>query len=944
MTPLLRTLFVAILLVAFAIAPSRAQTDKPLDAKGIGLTSVLPLNPAVRTGTLENGLKYFILHNAKPEHRAELRLALNAGSVLETDAQQGLAHFCEHMCFNGTKNFNKDALVRYMESIGMRFGADVNAYTSFDETVYMLQIPTDKPDIIDHSFQILRDWAHDVTFDGAEIDKERGVIIEEMRGRKGAAQRLQDKHFPVVYHDSKYAQRLPIGKEDILTSFQHETLRQFYRDWYRPDLMAVIVVGDIDMDATEKMIREKFSSIPRPAASVVRTTTPVPDHPQTLYSIAADPEVTSTSIALYMKYPPRPMSKAIDYRNVLIDGLIDEMLNDRLDELTRRADPPYIRASAGYGGMTRGKDAFQMRLTVTEQGIERGFEAALTELARVRQHGYTATELERAKTGMLRSTEERYNERDKTESRGLASGLVNYFLTAEAEPGIALEFGLQKRFLPAITIAEINNRMKERFIDGNTVVTVSIPEKSGAALPKEERLREIQTTTLQRPVEAYVDKVANTPLAVPPANRVTITDERALPELGVTEWRLSNGIRVVVKPTQFKNDEILFSAFSPGGSSLVSDADQLSATLATAILSQSGVSEFSLTDLKKLLTGKVVSVSPTISELEEGFSGSVSPKDLETLFQLVYLHFTAPRQDTAAYQAFVKQMHTMLKNAGSQPEAVFRDTASTVMAQYHARRRPLTAQRLEELRFDRAMEVYRDRFADAGDFTFFFVGNVDPATLKPLVLRYFGSLPTTGRKETWRDLGITQPPGIVDRTVRKGLEKKSTVLIYFTGPFEWNAQNKYELTSLIEILRMKLREQVREEKGGTYGVQVMGAPDHYPRGEYRIVITFGCNPDRADELTKVTLDVLRDVATNGVTQEYVDKTKEIQRRERETNLKENRWWQGRLRTQYVNGDDPMEIMQYDTLVEGLTPAAIKQTAAQYLNMQHYARFVLLPEK
>jgi zinc protease len=593
--------------------------------------------------------------------------------------------------------------------------------------------------------------------------------------------------------------------------------------------------------------------------------------------------------------------------------------------------------------MARSKDAFNLRVSVSGNDVARGYRAALTELQRARLHGFAATELERAKTEMLRRTEDRYNERDKTESRALASGLVDYYLTNDAEPGIEIEYALQKKFLNGITIGEINTRLKQRSVDGNTAVTVTLPEKEGVPKPEERELRAVSEAVATSTPEPYVDAVADKPLVEPPANATDIAGETAIPELGVTEWRLSNGIRVVVKPTQFKNEEILFGAFSPGGSSLVDEGDQLSATLAAAIMTSGGVGEFSLTELKKLLTGKVATVQPSIGELQEGFGGSVAPKDLETMFQLVYLYFTAPRRDEAAYQALVTQLRTMLQNAGRQPEAVFRDTVSVTMAQYNPRRRPMTLERLDELNLDRAYEVFRDRFADAGDFTFVFVGNVNLETFRPLVLRYFGSLPVTGRKETWRDLGIKPPDGVVDKAVRKGIDKKSTVQFHFTGSFDWNTQNRYEFLSLIEVLRMRLREQVREEKSGTYGVQVMGAPDRYPRGEYRIVINFGCNPDRVEELTATTMSVLREIIEKGVPKDYIDKTQEIQRRERETNLKENRYWLGRLQQAYYFGEDPREILQYETMVNGLTPEAVQRAAARYLDLNHYARFVLLPE-
>jgi zinc protease len=943
MTRIRAAVFCLLLALYLPFAASAQDSTGLPDVRAIGLGTLIPLDPVVRTGRLDNGLTYFIRKNARPERRAELRLAVNAGSVLETDAQQGLAHFCEHMCFNGTRQFSKDAIVTYMESIGMRFGANLNAGTGLDETVYQLQIPTDRPGVIDSGFRILRDWAHDVSFEDGEIDKERGVILEELRLDKGAGKRLQDKQLPVLFHGSKYADRMPIGKEEVIASFPHDTLRAFYRTWYRPDLMAVVVVGDVDVDAIEARIRAVFADIPAPAAPIQVPVTPVPDHQDILYSIESDPELTTTSVSVTVKCDVRPLVKGKDYRDQLVDRLIDAMLNARLSELRRLADPPFVSAYSSYGRMLRSKDAFSLDVYPVGDAIGTAYDAALTELVRVRLHGFTATELGRAKAELLRATETRYNERDKSESGELVWPLVSHFLTRRAAPGIAVAFALQKKYMDGIGINEVNTRARQRTTGRNTVVTVSMPGKPGMRKPTEAELGAIAGAAAARQPAAYVDTLANRPLAEPPANATAIAASRAVPELGITEWRLSNGMRIVLKPTTFKNDEIYAFGISPGGTSLAADADEVSADNAVAILQQSGAGPFSQNDLTKLLAGKLVMVMPFLSELMEGLFGRTTPQDLEALFQLFYLHATAPRRDTAAYRSVLARLRTQYENAALDPASVFQDTIAVTMRQYHPRRRPMTVARLAELDLDRALSVYRDRFADAGDFTFIIIGSFDTAAVRPLVLRYLGSLPVTGRAETWRDLGIRTPEGVVEKTVRRGIEKKSSVEMHFTGPFDWTLQERYDFQSLIDVLTIRLREEVREEKGGTYGVSVSGGPQRYPRSVYSIAVSFGCDPDRVEELTGTVMQVIATIAAEGVAQDVIDKVKEMQRRERETNLKENGFWIGMLLDAYYNNDDPADILRYDALINGLTPGAVQRAAARYLDAARRARFVLLPE-
>ncbi len=565
----------------------------------------IPVDPQIRIGVLENGVKFYIRVNQKPENRAELRLAINAGSVLENDQQQGLAHFTEHMAFNGTKNFERQELVNYLESIGMRFGPDLNAYTSFDETVYMLQIPTDSSAIVHRAFQILEDWAHNISFEDKEIDKERGVIIEEWRLRRGADSRMRDKQFPILFKDSRYAERLPIGKTEILKTFEYQTLKDYYRTWYRPDLMAVVAVGDFNPDSMQALIEQHFSNVPVPMTSVKRPLYPVPDHDGTLFAIASDPEATRSTISIYYKQDVQAESLVTDYRKMLVENLFNSILNTRLRELVQQADPPFLFGYSSKGRFIRSKEFYTLGAGVSENGIQRGLEALLTEALRVKKYGFTGTELEREKIDMLRGLERAYNERDKTQSRVYAAEFLRNYFEQEPIPGIAYEFDLAKIYVPGITLEEVNQLADAWITPGNKVILVNMPEKEGVVIPTEEDLTAVFAIVDGKEINAYVDEVIDEPLVdvIPVSGK--IVSEKIIDDLKITEWVLSNGVRVILKPTDFKNDEIRMTAFSPGGHSLYPDKDYLPAITATQIMGQSGLGKFDLMELQKKLTGKL---------------------------------------------------------------------------------------------------------------------------------------------------------------------------------------------------------------------------------------------------------------------------------------------------------------------------------------------------
>ncbi len=910
----------------------------------VQLDEPLPVDPKVKIGRLNNGLTYYIRENKRPERRAEIRLVVNAGSVLENNDQLGLAHFVEHMAFNGTKKYKKNQLIDVLESFGMRLGPDVNAYTQFDETVYMLQVPTDSLELLRTAIEVLKEWAANVTFDPEEIDKERGVIIEEWRLGRGASARIFDKQFPILLKGSRYAERLPIGKLEVLQNFKHSSLIQFYRDWYRPDLMAVIAVGDFESTMVEKFIKDIFSDIPSRNKVRERPVFDVPDHDETLFAITTDPEETNSYIALVFKHPEEENRTARDYRRSIIENLYHGMFNRRLTELLQSADPPFIFASSGTANFVRGKTFYILQASVAERGFLRGLEALLTEAERVRRFGFTQTELEREKTRFLRLMEKLYKERDKTESRSYASEYTRHYLTGEAIPGIEMEYELTRKFLPTIQLLEINQLAKKWITEKNRVVLVSGPEKKGLVMPTEEELMAMFKKVACKEITPYQEQVSEEPLVQNLPESGSIVEEKIDEELGITRWTLSNGAKVVLKPTDFKNDQVLFSAISPGGTSLVPDSIFIPAHFADAIIGQSGLGKFGPIELQKKLAGKVVQITPTISSLYEGLRGSASPQDLETLFQLIYLYFHAPRKDSTVFLSYQKRLSQFIKNRSLDPESAFYDTLTVTLAQHHFRRQPINERTLEKLDLQKSYDFFKDRFADASDFTFYFVGNFELNQMKEFATKYLASLPAKQRQESWKDVGIRPPKGVIRKYIQKGLEPKSRVQIVFTGPFEWSAKNRQIMDALADVLQLKLREVLREDLGGTYGVSVSATTTQYPRESYRIDIAFGCDPNRMKELTNIVFQQIDSLKLKRDLSKYLVKVKEKKLRDHEKNLKENGYWLSKLQFCDLHGEDPMSILTGPKpFLEKLNNEMIHEAARKYLNPNNVVIVTLQPE-
>lgn len=900
----------------------------------------LPLDARVRRAVLPSGLTYYILPHHKPEKRAQIWLAVNAGSVLEDDDQRGLAHFVEHMGFNGTKRFPKAELVDFLEKSGVRFGADLNAYTSFDETVYMLQVPTDKADLVSHAIAVLRDWADGVTFDPDEVEKERGVVLEEWRLGRGARMRLFDKQAPVLFHGSKYAERITIGKPEVIKGASRDTLVRYYEDWYRPDLMAVVAVGDFVTADIEAKIKAEFATLGGPTKPRPRPVVKLPAHDETLVSIETDSEMPASSVAIVSKLPHRPEVSARDYRRAVAEQLFNSMLNARLDEVRRQPNAPFVAAGSSSSGLLRTADAFRQSASVTEDGVERGYGALLEEVLRVERHGFTATELERAKLELLRQFQQGAKERDKREGSEYAAEIVRHFFEDEAMPGREAELALAERFLPSFGVEELNALAKSLGA-GSRVIVVTGPTTMSKPVPQ--TMLALYQDVAARKIEPYVDTRPSVPLMKGPPTPGRVVKTSTIAEIGVTEWTLTNGVRVIVKPTDFRNDEVRMSAFSPGGHSLAKDADYDSARFADIVVGQGGLGPFDIVTLRKALAGKLVSASASIGELDEGLSGRASPADLETLFQMIHLGFTAPRRDPEAFSAWRARETETVKNRRLSPERVFFEDLTTFSTSNHLRRRPATPEVLGRIDLDKAMAVYQDRFGDAGDFTFVFVGNVELEHLKTFAELYLGSLPSAKRKETWRDVGIVRPKGVQEKRVRKGREPKSLVSLTFHGNERWTRDTENDIRMLGEVLRLRLRQVLREDIGGVYGVQVGGTISRRPRQEYELTVGFGCSPDNVDKLQRAVFDEIASVQDSGVSSDLIAKVKEARRRAHEVELKDNAYWLRELERAYTFGDDPRLIPDITPMLDKITSERVRAAAKRYLGKKQYLLGVLEPE-
>jgi len=939
----MKRVLLSTILPVFLLIPASfisAQTTE------IDYTTELATDPNVRIGELNNGLVYYIRQNKKPEKRVELRLVVNAGSILENDDQQGLAHFTEHMCFNGTKNFPKNELIDFLQKTGVQFGADINAYTSFDETVYMLQLPTDEEGLVEKGFQVLEDWAHSVSLDGKEIDKERGVIIEEWRLGLGASDRMRKEYLPVILKGSRYAERIPIGKIEIIESFKHKTLRNFYHDWYRPDLQAVIVVGDVDPDWAEEQVKDHFSKLKNPDSPRERIVYNLPGNKEPLIAITSDPEAMQNIILMFWKHPVTDVKNLGDLKQQITGELFTGMLNQRFSELSQKPECPFVFANAGYGKfLARTRDSYLLSSMPKENQTEDALEVILVENERVKQYGFTETEFERQKEEMLSRYEKAAKEFDKTESARFAGEYVSNYLNSDPIPGAKKEFKYLKNLLPGIGLEEINALVMKWITSENMAMVVMGPEKEGLKIPTEEEILAVIRDSKEQELDAWVDNYREEPLIPVDLSGGKVISSTANDELDFTELTLSNGVKVILKPTDFKNDEILISAFSPGGHSIYEDDMFLHANYASNIIDRSGAGKFDNVELQKKLKGKNISITPYIDDIKEGFKGNTTPKDLETLMELVWLYFDEPRKDTTAFQAFVSQMQNQLKFMKGNPIIVFYDTLFKTA--YPGYKRLIifpTEEQLALIDLDEAFNIYTDRFADASDFTFLVVGNFTIDSITPMVEKYFGSLPAKQRGESWKDRTPELAPGITNIVFHKGTDPQSMVGVIMDNLFEWKEANLLYLTMLKEILQIKLIEVIREKLSGVYSPQIMLQVSKYPQSGFMMGILFGCSPNTTDKLTKAVFNELKKIRKKGPTEEDLNKAKETLIRNRETDLEKNKFWLDRLESVYFDQRDPASVTDFNNRANAVTVEELKNAANDFFDPEHYVRVVLMPEE
>ncbi|MEI7663015.1 MAG: insulinase family protein [Bacteroidota bacterium] len=912
----------------------------------VDLTTPLAVDPNVRIGKLDNGLVYYIRQNKKPEKRVELRLVVNAGSILENDDQQGLAHFMEHMNFNGTKSFPKNELIDFLQKTGVRFGGDINAYTGFDETVYMLQLPTDDTSLVEKGYKVLEEWSHESLLDDREIDKERGVITEEWRLGLGAQDRMMKKFFPVIFKDSRYAERVPIGKVEIIRNFKHDKLRDFYHDWYRPDLQAVVVVGDIDPAAAEARIRAHFGKIPGPVSPRERVTYDIPDNTEPLIAITTDKEATDNFVLLFYKHPLHAARTLADFRENIMGELFTGMLNNRFSEISQKPESPCVFADAGYGRfLSRTKDAYMVNAMAKENQIGKSLGVLLAENERVKRFGFTQTEYDRQKEEIFSQYEKAAKEFDKTESMALSNEYVGNYLSQDAIPGAPKKFKYLKNLLPEIKLSEINDLARKWVTDNNLGLLIMAPEKENVKVPTREEVLAIIGQSKTLPLKAYVDNFKAEALVKGEVQPGRIVERYENRELGFTELKLSNGITVALKPTTFKNDEILMSAYSPGGNSLYPDDQFMSANFAAQVIEMSGAGNFDNIELQKKLKGKNIEVSPYIEDYKEGFTGKSTPKDFETMMQLVYLYFGQPRKDTTAFKAFMSQMENQMKFMKSSPIITFYDTLfKTVYPSYKRKVIFPSPSQLKEVNLDQAFKIYTDRFADAGDFKFFLAGNFSIDSVSPLIEKYFGSLPALNRHETWKDTFPKIAPGITKVTFNKGTDPQSMVGLVMSEKIEWNEKNALCLSMIKEILSIKLIEVIREKMSGVYSPQVMITLEQYPVPHYAMIVMFGCAPSMTEKLAGAVFGEIKKIRKKGPTVVDLKKAQESLIRARETDLQKNEFWLKKIESFYYNHDLPNSVSTFSNRVNAVTVDDLKQTAATCLLPDHYVHVVLMPEK
>ncbi len=932
--------FVIALLMVFSASLFAQQADP------------LPLDPKIRYGKLDNGLTYYIRHNEEPKQRAEFHIAQNVGAILEEDHQDGLAHFLEHMAFNGTKNFPGKGIINYFEKQGVKFGYDINAYTSLDQTVYRLSnIPTTRQALLDSALLVMHDWSSFITLNEAEIDAERGVIREEWRTGNDAGTRMWRKSNMLRYPGSQYSKRDIIGDTAVINNFTYDALRAYYKKWYRPDQQAIVIVGDVDVDLMENKIKTMFADIPRKENFGERPVYEIANNSTPIVAIVTDPEARQTQFRIDYKKDKLPKEIQLSMAGYVfstVNNIISTVMNERFSEISQQADAPFVGAFSYYGGLVKSKDAF-INVVIPKEGEElEGFNALALEMEQLKRFGFTNAEVERAKTNILKNIEKAYNERDNQNSQSLAREYIRNYLDNEPVPGIESEFEMMKMILPQITTDAVNQVAKAYVTDENVIIDVTAPEKAEVKIPTQEQLLAAISDAKNADLTAKVEEDFSRPLLETTPKAGTVKKITKNPAVETTEMTLSNGVKIVFKPTTFKKDEISMRAFSDGGLSKVSNiADLPSASFATAVVQSNGIGNFNAIDLGKALTGKIASVTPYINTYGEGMNASSSVKDLETMLQLVYLYFTAPRKDDNSYGALMNMFKTSLANAEKNPNKAFGDSIRMTTSNHDPRVVLQNMEMIEKINQDKAIEIYKQRFANPADFTFIFVGNIDPndKETQKLLTTYLGSLKTTNTKtkEKFEKNYRSTPKGKVNNYFNREMQtKKASNRIHYTGTIPFNINSIVQMDAIGDILSMRYLESIREKEGGSYGVSVRAYANDVPEHEGTIMMQFDTDPEKQTQLMSIIHEEVQEIVKNGPKADDLQKIKENLLKQYAQDLEQNSWWSNTLRAYYQDGIN--NFKDYSAAVNALTGASIQKTLKQIVEQGNVIEVVMMPEE
>lgn len=938
MKHLFRSLLVIALIVCCNFQQALAQQQPPI-----------PIDPNVRIGKLDNGLTYYLRKNNLPANRADFYIAQKVGSIQEEENQRGLAHFLEHMCFNGTTHFPGDALKQYLERIGVKFGENLNAYTSVDETVYNISnVPVNTPGAVDSCLLILHDWSNDLTLDPKEIDKERGVINEEWRTRMSAMQRFQEKLLPAMFAGTKYATCFPIGTMDVVMNFKPQTLRDYYERWYRPDLQGIVVVGDIDVDAVEVQIKKLFADVPAQPNAAKREYYPVNDNKEPIVLIARDKEQPHIQAIVFNKHKATPDSEK-DKIGYLVENyatnLIGNMLNARLNELLQEANPPYIYAGSYDGDffVAKTKQAFTGIVVCKEDAVESGIATLLREMERARRFGFTESEYQRARAEYLRNLESAYNERDKRKNDEYSNEYVRHFLDNEPIPGIENEYGIISQIAPSVPVEPLNMMMQTLVTDTNQVVAIFGPEKENLKMPTEDAIKKILQDVKTEELTPYVDKVSDEPLMRETPKGGKIISEQKDDVFGTTMLTLSNGVKVIIKKTDFKADEIIMKGVSPGGSSLFPDSEIININGLDAV-SVGGLGNFSAVELEKVLAGKRASVGYGIGDKTESVNGYCSPKDFETMMQLTYLTFTAPRRDDDAFASYKNRNKAAWLNQEMNPMTAFGDSVTYALRMGHPRTLRVKSDMVDKMDYDKILAMYQDRFKDASDFTFIFVGNVDIEEMKPLIAEYLGTLPSINRKESFKDNKIEYRKGVYkNEFIREQETAKASNFVSFIGTCKYDLRNTILMDMTGQVMDLVYTEKVREDEGGTYSVYVGGNLSKYPKEIAGLQVIFDTAPSKREKLMKIIFAEIEHIAKEGPSETNLNKVKEFMLKKHTEDLKENGYWMGSIDEYLFTGMNP--VKDYEQIVNSITAKDIQKFADDLFKQKNEVEVSMIsPEK